>query len=95
MTCGMSADILDVIADRFVTLGLNRSREEVRSELQLSARRLRDIMDRYARIGCPNDEVAAPIFVLDSAGRTDDHYVAKVSIDGIVAAAVIRYFPGE
>lgn len=86
----MSADILDVIADRFVTLGLDRPKAEVRRELQAVARRLREIMDRYTRIGSPND-VAPPSFVLDSVGRVDDDYVAKVSIEGRVDAATIRY----
>ena len=95
MTCDMSANILDVIADRFVALGLTKTRESVREDLQTTARPLRDIMDRYARIGCPNDALAPPTFVLDSVGRSEDHFVAKVSIDGITAAAVIRYFIGE
>lgn len=86
-----NADILDVIADRFLGLGATKSRELIRHELQSAARRLRDIMDMYARYGCVEDRM--PVFVLDSVGRVDDHFVAKVSIDGYVSAAVIRYWP--
>jgi hypothetical protein len=91
----MNVDILDAIADRFIALGLSKTKEEVRGDLQLTARRLRDIMDRYTRIGSPNDADHLPSFVLESVGRFEDHFVAKVSIDGLVAAATIRYFPGN
>ncbi len=90
----MSHNVLDVVAVRFIEeLGLQKSRAEVRADLEACARSLRNIMDRYSLFGCPNDMERTPVFVLDSVGRATDHFVAKISIEGTVLAAVVRYWP--
>lgn len=90
----MTSDILDTIADRFVAIGLASPKRHVRDELQAADRPLRDIMDRFTRYGLPPD-APTPVFVLDSVGRVEDYFIAKISIDGTVSAAVIRYWVGE